>query len=248
MSVLEGKKLLISQPAPLNGSPYLELENKYKLQIDFNPFFKVVPVSLNEFREQRVDFNEYSAIVFSSRTAIDAFFTIAEQTRTAIPDTMKYFCQSEAIALYLQKYIVYRKRKIFFGTGTFSSLVTIIGSKHKTENFLIICTDTLKPETENLFKSAKLKYGSVVLVKTDNCDLKELDLNQYGMVVFYSPADVKSLLENFPNFKQDNLLFATYGVNTAKAVKMANLKVEIEAPTPECPSIAGALARYFAKA
>lgn len=247
MSVLDGKKLLIAQPAPQNGSPYHELESKYKLKIDFNPFFKVVPVLLNEFREQRVSFNDYTAIVFSSRTAIDAFFHIAEQTRTVIPDTMKYFCQSEAIALYLQKYIIYRKRKIFFGTGTFASLLSIITGKHKNEKLLIVCTDALKPETEKAFKDAKLNFGSVVLVKTENCDLSGLDLDKYGMIVFYSPSDVKSLMDNFPSFNKENILFATYGASTAKAAKNVNLAVEIEAPTPECPSIAGALSHYFAK-
>jgi len=241
------KNILISQPCPSGASPYGELSAKYGVKFEFSPFFRVEGVSHRDFVSQKVTILDYTAIVFTSRTAIDSFFSICEQCRITVPETMKYFCQSEAIALYLQKYIVYRKRKIFFGNGTVSSMVDVIVVKHKTENILIACTDSLKPDVDKLFTKAKLKHGSVVLVRTVNNDLKSLDLSKYQMIVFYSPGDVKSLLENFPDFSQDKVLFATYGPSTAKAMKEAKMKVEIKAPSPEAPSIAEALHNYLAK-
>ncbi len=242
------KDILISQPVPpATGSPYTDLINKYGLHIDFCPFFRVESVTLKEFRAQKVNILDYTAIVFSSKLAIDSFFKICEETRTNVPETMKYFCQSEAIALYLQKYIVYRKRKIFFGSGTVASIIEAIGTKHKGEKFLIACTDALKPEVHKLFLKEKFEHGSAVFVKTVCSDLKAIDLHKYQMVVFYSPSDIRSLKENFPDFEQKDLLFAIYGPTTAKAMKVENLKVEIEAPTPETPSIADALNKYLAK-
>ncbi len=239
------KNILISQPLPKGTSPYNDIESKYGVKVDFQPFFRVEGVSRRDFVSQRISLLDYTAVVFSSRLAIDSYFSICEQTRTVVPETMKYFCQSEAIALYLQKYIVYRKRKIFFGNGTLESVMDQIGTKHKDENFLIVCNDALKPEVGKLFTKAKLHYGSVVLVRTVNNDLKELDLSKYQMVVFYSPNDIKSLQENFPEFSQGEMLFATYGASTAKAMSQAGLKVEISAPTPEAPSIAQALTLYL---
>jgi len=240
-------KILISQPEPVNGSPYSDLIAKYGLQIDFRPLFKVEGVNVREFRAEKVNVLDYTAIIFTSRLAIDSFFKLCEEMRVVVPETMKYFCQSEAIALYLQKYIVYRKRKIFFGTGTVASIIESIGAKHKTENFLIACTDGLKPEVNKLFVKAKLKHGSAVFVKTVNSDLSDLDIKAYQMLIFYSPADVRSLLDNYPDFKQGETLFATYGTTTAKAVKAAGLTIEIEAPTLEAPSIAEALHKYLEK-
>lgn len=248
MSVLDSKKkILISQPEPKTGSPYTDIVNKYGLEIVFTPFFTVEPVDIKDFRAQRINILDYTAIVFCSRTAIDAFFDLATKMRVVIPETMKYFCQSEAIALYLQKYIIYRKRKIFFGNGTTASLIDCIGSKHKSEYFLISSTDAPKKDIEDMFNNAKLKFGNAVMVHTVYCDIKNIDLSKYGMLVFYSPADVKSLFENYPDFTQNDLLIATYGKNTAKAVKDASLSIEIEAPTPESPSIAAALSNYFGK-
>ncbi len=239
------KNILISQPLPTGTSPYNDIESKYGVKVDFQPFFRVEGVSRRDFVSQRIEVLNYTAVVFSSKMAIDSYFSLCEQTRTVVPETMKYFCQSEAIALYLQKYIVYRKRKIFFGNGTLQSVMDLIGVKHKGENFLIACTDALKPEVGKLFDKAKLRYGSVVLVRTVNNDLKDLDLSKHQMVVFYSPNDIKSLQENFPGFIQGDMLFATYGASTAKAMEKAGLKVEISAPTPEAPSIAQALTLYL---
>lgn len=242
---MEIKRILISQPEPTGASPYSDLVAKKGLTIDFRPFFRVQGVSVRDFVAQRVTILDYTAIVFTSRTAIDSFFHICEQTRVAVPETMKYFCQSEAIAVYLQKYIVYRKRKIFFGSGTVASMVQAIGAKHRNENFLIACTDSLKPDVHKLFVKEKLKHGSAVFVRTVSNDLHDVDLHGYQIVAFYSPSDVKSLQESYPAFKQESLTFATYGPSTARAAEEAGLAVAIKAPAPGAPSIAEALNSYL---
>ena len=242
---MEIKRVLISQPEPSGASPYTDLISKWGLTVDFRPFFRVEGVSVRDFVAQRVTLLDYTAIVFTSRTAIDSFFHICEQTRVTVPETMKYFCQSEAIAVYLQKYIVYRKRKIFFGSGTVASMVQAIGTKHKNEHFLIACTDQLKPDVHKLFTKEKLKHGSAVFVRTVSNDLGGLDLHDYQIVAFYSPADVKSLQESFPEFRQEDIVFATYGPSTARAAEGAGLRVAIKAPAPNAPSIAEALSNYL---
>ena len=239
------KKILISQPAPVNGSPYTELISKYKITIDFKPFFRVEPLNSKEFRLQKINIPDFTAIVFTSRTTIDAFFNLCDELRITVPETMKYFCVSEAIALYLQKHIVYRKRKIFFGNGTPCSIIETIGAKHKAENFLLTVTDNYKSDINRAFVKAKLKHSSAILVKTINCDLTNLDLKSYDMVVFYSPSDVKSLKDNFPDFANGTVEFATFGPATLKALKAAKLTPKVIAPTPEAPSIAKALSLYF---
>ena len=225
-----GKKILIAQPAPKSNSPYTELETKYRLSFDFCPFFTVKPVTTRIFRGQHVNILDYTAIVFTSRSVIDSFFHICEETRVTVPEDMKYFCQNQQIALYLQKYIVYR-----------------IGAKHKNEKFLIACTDSLRPDMAKAFETAGLKYGSAVFMNTVVSDIKHLDLASYSALVCYSPCDVRSLLENFPGFKQEKLVLATFGANTAKAAREAGLNVEIMAPSPEAPSIAQALNLYCSK-
>ena len=242
---MEIKRILISQKEPAGASPYTDLIAKWGLTVDFHPFFRVEGVSVRDFVAQRVTILDYTAIVFTSRTAIDSFFHICEQTRVAVPETMKYFCQSEAIAVYLQKYIVYRKRKIFFGSGTVASMVQAIGAKHRNENFLIACTDSLKPDVHKLFVKEKLKHGSAVFVRTVSNDLHDVDLHGYQIVAFYSPSDVKSLQESYPAFKQESLTFATYGPSTARAAEEAGLAVAIKAPAPGAPSIAEALNSYL---
>lgn len=239
--------ILIAQPTPTNGSPYTEIVSKFGVTIDFLPFFKVEPLTTRDFRTQKICILDHTAIVFSAKSTIDAFFKICEETRVVVPETMKYFCSSESIALYLQKHIVYRKRKIFFGTGTIESVIESIGAKHKAESFLIASTDCPKTEVTKLFSKAKLKHSEAVFNKTTYSDLTGLDLSKYQMLIFYSPSDVKSLQENFPEFNQGEMLFATYGPSTAKAMKDAKLISEITAPTPEAPSIAQALLLYFEK-
>ncbi|MBO8428753.1 MAG: uroporphyrinogen-III synthase [Bacteroidetes bacterium] len=241
------KNILISQPQPQNSSPYTEIISKYGVNIDFRPFFKMEPLTAKEFRTQKINILDFSAIVFTARTTIDAFFHLCEELRVAVPETMKYFCVSEAIAFYLQKYIVYRKRKIFFGNGTQSSIIDAIGTKHKDEKFLIATADNNKNDVHKLFSKTRFKFDSAVFVKTTNNDLSDLTLSKYQMTVFYSPSDVKSLLENFPDFKQGDLQIATFGPATAKAVKEAGLEIAIMAPSPQVPSIAKALELYLEK-
>ena len=195
------KKILISQTAPRVLTQYQAVSDKFGVEFSFNPFFRVEPLTSREFRAQHINILDYTAIVFSSRHVIDAFFSLAEELRCKIPETMKYFCTTEAVAMYLQKHIVYRKRKIFFGTGTPESVVSLIGPKHKGEKFLITMSDSSSsaPIT-TLFQASKLDFATGVFVKSVSQDLHDLDLHAYDMIVFYNPADVKSLQENFPDF------------------------------------------------
>lgn len=243
------KRILIAQPAPTNGvSPYTELAHKYKLQIEFQPFVHVEGVSVKAFRAQRIDILAHTAVVFVSRTGIDHFFLLCEEMRITVPESMKYFCMTEAIALYLQKYIIYRKRKIFFGNGTIESIIGSIGTKHKGETFLLGFANNSKPEFVKAFEKAKMKHTKAVLYCTVDSDLTKLDLSHYDLLAFYSSADVKSLVNNFPTFKQNNLLLAAFGPSTLKALKAAKLKAAIQAPTPEAPSMAKALELFLAAA
>lgn len=240
--------ILISQPAPQASNPYTDLISKHNVNIDFFPFFKVEPLNAKEFRAQKINILDFTAIVFTAKTTIDAFFKLCEELRITVPETMKYFCNSEATAVYLQKHIVFRKRKIFFGNGTTASIIDTIGSKHKDEKFLIAATaDNVKGDLHKLFSKTKFKFESAAFVKTIYSDLKEMDLSKYQVAVFYSPSDVKSLLENFPDFKQNELQIATFGPAAAKAVAGAGLNVDITAPTPEAPSIAKALMLHLQK-
>ena len=242
------KKILISQPAPATEkSPYADLIERYKVKIDFRPFIKVEGVDVKEFRKQRIDILAHTAVVFTARTAIDHFFRICEELRITIPETMKYFCMTEAIALYLQKYIVYRKRKIFFSNGKIDGLIESIGTKHKNEKFLIALSDVHKNDIPKAFTKAKLEHTEAVFYKTVFSDVKDLSIKDYDMLVFYSPAEIKSLKENFPKFEQDSTVIATFGPATAKAVTSAKMKADIQAPTPEAPSIKMALENYLKK-
>ncbi|MDD2538517.1 MAG: uroporphyrinogen-III synthase [Bacteroidales bacterium] len=241
------RNILISQPTPNGCSPYVEVKEKFGLHIDFVPFIRVEGLTAKDFRTQRVNILDHTAVVFTSRSAIDSFFHLCEELRINIPETMKYFCMTEAVAFYLQKYIVYRKRKIFFGKGNIPSLVESIGPKHKNEKFLLTLADCYKPELPLAFEKAGFKFTKAILTHTIMEDLSGLDLKKYQMLVFYSPADVRSLLENFPEFSQDGILFGTFGNATASALKEASLQSCFEAPTPEAPSIAQALTLYLEK-
>lgn len=242
MNIVEN--ILISQPQPLT-SLYTEIINKYNVNIDFNQFFKVEPVSVREFRAQKTNILDFTAIVFTAKSTIDSFFDLCEQMRIEVPETMKYFCSTEAIALYLQKHIVYRKRKIFFGDGTIQSIVTAIGTKHKDENFLLALADSSKTSLHRLFLKSKLKHSTAVFLKTIYSDLSQIDLHKYELLVFYSPADIKSLFESYPEFEQKDIKIITFGPNTAKEAKAAKLATYINAPTPECPSVSKALEMYL---
>ena len=240
------KKILISQTAPRVLTQYQAVSDKFGVEFSFNPFFRVEPLTSREFRAQHINILDYTAIVFSSRHVIDAFFSLAEELRCKIPETMKYFCTTEAVAMYLQKHIVYRKRKIFFGTGTPESVVSLIGPKHKGEKFLITMSDSSSsaPIT-SLFQANKLDFATGVFVKSVSQDLHDMDLHAYDMIVFYNPADVKSLQENFPDFKQGDIKMVSYGKSIVKAMEEAGLEITVKAPTPEATSVAKAIELYL---
>ena len=241
------KRILMAQAPPAGPSPYAELAEKYDVTVDFFPFIRVERLSGKEFRTQRVDILNHTAVIFISRTAIDHFFGLCEELRIPIPETMKYFCLTEAIAFYLQKYIVYRKRKIFYGSGTIESVIESIGSKHKGETFLLALASNSKPEISKTFEKAKIKHTKAILYRTEKSDLSHINLSKYNMLVFYSAAEIKSLTDNFPDFKQNSTKLATFGAATLKALKAAKLKATIEAPTPEAPSMAKALELYLSR-
>ena len=240
------EKILISQQASLKNQAYDALSEKYGAVIEFRQFFKVEPLTSREFRAQRINLLDYTAVVFSSRHAIDAYFSLSEELRTKIPETMKYFCTTEAVANYLQKHIVYRKRKIFYGNGTPDSVVALIGPKHKGEKFLIATSESanIDPLT-SLFEAAGIEYKTAAFIKSVSQDLSDLALSDYNVVVFYNPADVKSLFENFPDFKQNSLKFISYGKSIVKAMEDAGLEIAIKAPSPDCPSVAKAVELYL---
>ena len=239
-------KILVSQNAPRVLTQYQAVSQKFGVEFTFCPFFQIEPLTSREFRAQRINILDYTAIIFSSRHAIDAFFALAEELRNKIPETMKYFCTTEAVAMYLQKHIVYRKRKIFFGTGSPESIVGLIGPKHKGEKFLITMSDSTSSEAlTSLFDAHKLSYATGIFVKSESMDLKDLDIHSYDMVVFYNPADVKSLEENFPDFKQGKLKMVSYGRSIVKAMEDAGLRIDVKAPSPEAPSVASAIELYL---
>ena len=222
------------------------MTEKYGATFDFRPFFAVEPLTSREFRSQRVNLAEYTALVFSSRHAIDAFFQLAEELRVKIPETMKYFCTTELVAMYLQKHIVYRKRKIFYGTGTPDSVLALIGPKHKGEKFLITTSDTSNADAmTRLFEARGLDFKTAVFIKSVSQDMKDVRLEDYDMIVFYNPADVKSLQENFPDFRQGDIRFVSYGRSIVKAMEEAGLRIDVKAPTPEAPSVARAIELYL---
>ena len=240
------QNILISQSTPRVLTPYQSVSEKFGVTFACCPFFLIEPLTSREFRAQRINLLDYTAIVFSSRHAIDAFFSLAEELRVQIPETMKYFCTTEAVAMYLQKHIVYRKRKIFFGTGTPDSLVALIGPKHKGEKFLITTSDSSNSDAlTRLFDARELNYTTGVFVKSVSQDLKDVDLSKYDMMVFYNPADVKSLQENFPDYVQGEQVLISYGKSIVKAMEDAGLRIDMKAPTPEAPSAARAIELYL---
>ena len=240
------RKILISQRAPLNETPYVSLKEKYGVDITFRQFFLIEPLTSREFRAQRINILDYTAIVFSSRHAIDAFYGLCEELRVKVPETMKYFCTTEAVAMYLQKHIVYRKRKIFFGNGTPDSIIDQIGTKHKGEKFLITQSDSNGSSSlTKLFDAHGIDYKTAVFIKSVPQDLKDLDLKGYDMIVFYNPSDVQSLFENFPGFEQGEIKFVSFGKSIVKAMEEAGLNIAVKAPTPEAPSVARAIELYL---
>lgn len=240
-------KILISQKTPTNAAPYEPIQKKYGAEIVFKPFFLIEPLSDREFRALHIDLAEYSAVVFSSRHAIDAFFKLADLMRFKVPETMKYFCTTELVAMYLQKHIVYRKRKIFYGDGKPESVVALIGPKHKGENFLITTTEGSNTSAiTSLFEKAGLNYSLGTVCKPVSQDLKDEDIDSYGMLVLYNPADIKSLQMNFPDFKQGDIKMMGYGKGIVNAMQEAGFRVDVQGPTPEAPSAAKTIELYLA--
>jgi len=243
---LKVKHILVSQPAPavIEKSPFYEISQKYNAEVDFRPFINVVGVNLKEFRSQRVEILDHSAVIFTSRTTVDSFFRICEEARITVPETMKYFCNTEAVALYLQKYIIYRKRKIFFADGKFDTFMELI-LKHKEENFLLTLTEPNNGEIPNTMERLKLKFDKVTLAKTVSADLDDIDLSHYDLLVFYSPSEINTLMAAFGT---ENLpMVATFGNGTACAASTAGITVNTMAPTPEAPSMVKAVDLFIGK-
>ena len=242
------KKVLVSQPKPTTEkSPYYDIAEKYKVQIDFRPFIKVEPVNAKEFRTQRIHILDYSAIIFTSKIAIDHFFRLSEELRIQIPEMMKYFCLTETIAVYLQKYIIYRKRKIFFpASGKMEDLMTPI-SKHNKETFLMPVTDVHKEDLTRLLDEKKIHYAKAIMYRTVSNDFGPEEKFDYDILLFFSPSGISSLLKNFPDFDQNETVIGTFGPTTAKAATDAGLRLDIEAPKPDAPSMTAALENYLKK-
>ena len=239
------RRILVSQPEPNPGnSPYNDLAVKHNLKIDFRQFIQVEGVPAKDFRKDRIQILDHTAVIFTSRTAIDHFFRIAQELRLTIPDTMKYFCISEATAFYLQKYIVYRKRKIFYANGKFSDLVDVL-LKHKEDKFLIPLSDVHKDEIPDLLEKAKVSVTEAIMYRTVSSDLSDLKDVNYDMLVFFTPVGIRSLTQNFPDFQQNEIKIATFGPATAQAVRDSGLRLDIEAPIPEAPSMVAAIDRFI---
>ena len=241
------KTILVSQPEPkVENSPYFELQQKHKVKVDFRPFIHVEGVNAKDVRLQKIDFKNYTAIILTSKNSVDHFFRVAEEMRYKIPEDLKYFCQSEAVAFYLQKYVVYRKRKIYVGQKDFVDLSPLI-KKYKDEKFLLPASDQLNADAPQTLNNLKVDWTAATLYKTVMSDLSDLADVYYDILVFFSPTGIKSLWKNFPDFQQNNTRIAVFGSTTQKEALDSGLVVDIMAPTPEAPSMTMALEKYVAK-
>lgn len=240
------KNILVSQPQPADfeKSPYGEIARKYNVQITFQKFFRIEGIPARDFRKDRVSILDFTAVIFNSRNAVDHYFRMCKEMRIEVPETMKYFCISESTAYYLQKYVQFRKRKIFHSKENFSMLLDLI-KKHKTEKFLLPCSDIHKQEIPQLLEEHKVFYKKAVIYRTLANDLTGVDLTQYDMIVFFSPSGIKSLFKNFPDFRQDNIIIGAFGSSTAKAVKESGLLLGLEAPTEKAPSMTMAIDQFL---
>jgi len=241
------KTILVSQPEPkVENSPYFELSQKHKVKIDFRPFIHIEGVSSKDIRGQKIDLNNYTAIILTSRNAVDHFFRVAEEMRYKVPEDLKYFCQSEAVAFYLQKYVVYRKRKIYVGQKDFVDLSPLI-KKYKDEKFLLPASDQLNFDIPQTLTNLKVDWTQAIFYRTVMSDLSDLADVYYDILAFFSPTGIKSLFKNFPDFKQNNTRIAVFGSTTQKEALNRGLRVDIMAPSPEAPSMTMALDKYIAK-
>lgn len=243
------KSILVSQPEPENAkSPYYSIRDDFKIKVDFRPFIHVEEVPGKEFRKSRIHVEEFSSVIMTSRNAIENYFRMHEELRLRVSQETKYFCKSEAIALYLQKFIQYRKRKIFFGDGDYPKLVQLINKHKDKEKFLLPCSNVADDQLANLLQENKVDFQDAVLYKTVASDLSDLSDIKYDMIVFFSPSGVESLYINFPDFSQDETRIAAWGKTTAEALEAHNLRLDVTAPTAECPSMTGAIREYIKKA
>lgn len=244
------KKILVSQPKPTSEkSPYFDIAREFGIDLEFRPFIKVEGITAKEFRQQKISLLNYTAVVFTSRHAIDNYFKLAKLLRVTIPEDMKYFCVTETIALYIQKYVQYRKRKVFFGsTGNVADLVPTM-VKHKTEKYLVPVSDVHNNTLAQLLDAKKLTHTECVMYRTVSNDFtpEEVESFDYDMMIFFSPTGIKSLTKNFPNFEQGDIRIATFGPATAKEVAAHGLRLDLEAPTSEYPSMTAALRAYLAE-
>ncbi len=244
------KKILVSQPQPTSEkSPYFDIAKDLDVELVFRPFIKVEGLTSKEFRQQRINLLDYTAVVFTSRHAIDNYFTLAKELRVTIPEDMKYFCVTEQIALYIQKYIQYRKRKVFFGTtGKIADLVPTM-VKHKTEKYLVPLSDVHNNSVTELLDAKKLQHKECIMYRTVSNDFtpEEKKTFDYDMMIFFSPTGIKALMKNFPKFKQGDIKIAAFGPSTAKEVTDNGLRLDLQAPTPEHPSMTGALRAFLEK-
>lgn len=243
------KKILITQPRPESDkSPYFDLARKYAVEMEFHPFIRLEPISSKEFRKQKIEIPDYSSVIFTSRNAIDHFFRICEELKLIISQDTKYFCITEAVALYLQKFILYRKRKVFYGAdGTNKSLFDVINKHRENENFLYPCSENQQDnEIVSWLKSNKCEFQTPFMYRTISNDVKEmLQSREYDMICFFTPSGVKSLFDNFPSYKQNGTLIGAFGSNTSKAIQDAGLQLHIKAPEPQVPSMVAALEKFL---
>ncbi|WP_226065810.1 uroporphyrinogen-III synthase [Kaistella polysaccharea] len=238
------KSILVSQPAPNESSPYLEMAKKEKIKIDFRPFIHVEGVDAKDLRTQKIDLSQYTGIIFTSKNAIDHFFRLAEEMRFAVPDSMRYICQSEAIANYLQKHIVYRKRKISFGEKNFSDLIPLF-KKFPSEKYILPASDILSPDIQNILDSSGIDWVKATMYKTVSSDLSDITIHDYDMLVFFTRQGIKSLRENFKDFTQNSTKIAVFGATTEQAAIDAGLRVDVMAPSKESPSMTMAIEKYI---
>lgn len=245
MSAKKVKTILVSQPEPNSeNSPYTRLKEKHNLTIDFRPFIHVEGVEAKEVRQQKIDFNDFDSVILTSRNSVDHYFRLAEEMRFKVPDSTKYFCQSEAVAYYLQKYVVYRKRKIYVGERSVMDLEATF-KKFKDDHYLLPSSDILKPVIPNFLDRLELNWKRAQLYKTVVSDLSDLRDVYYDILVFFSPSGIESLFKNFPDFEQNNTRIAVYGNTTVKAADEAKLRIDIKAPTEDTPSMTMAIEKYI---
>ncbi|MBI2731310.1 MAG: uroporphyrinogen-III synthase [Sphingobacteriales bacterium] len=240
-------KILITQPRPdSEKSPYFELGKKYNINLDFHPFIRVEGIPSKEFRKQKIEIGNYSAVIFTSRNAIDHFFRICEEMKITVSQDTKYFCITEAVALYLQKFILYRKRKVFYGAdGSNKNLFDVINKHKENEKFLYPCSESLDNEITSWLKNHNCEYATPVLYKTVSNDVTGVLKTEYDIICFFTPSGVKSLIENMPKYKQNGTLLGAFGTNTVRAIEEAGLTLHIKAPEPQAPSMVAALERFL---